>query len=191
MRPGRERQALIAGSRCGFATRKVGRGGSSPSDHWEVHHDHELGPELVRLLDDDRLNDLLARVSLTDVADAWRCYYERSISGEQVDYSDPDWWAVQFWLSPAPVFDREELGREGLLALVTSVGDDLLHYVGAGPLEDFIDAIEDRIRWFEESAARLPEFRKALAYVHVGYEPEWVWDRLERAAGVPLVRPPN
>jgi hypothetical protein len=90
------------------------------------------------------------------------------------------------------VFRREEVARAGLLALVNTVGDELLGYVGAGPLENFIDASEERIQWIEKTAALSPRFRVALANVWVwGSEEDWVAERLERAAGVPLTRPDN
>jgi hypothetical protein len=44
----------------------------------------------------------------------WRCYHERSATGEYVDVDDPDWWAVQFWLSNGLAYRREAIAREGL-----------------------------------------------------------------------------
>ena len=160
-----------------------GHSGSEP-------HDHAAGHDLARLIDQNRLDDLLARVSLKEVADARRCYQERSFADEQVDTDDPDWWAVEFWLSNGLAFRREDVARQGLLALVDGVGDELLAYVGAGPLENFVDSAESRIRWVEEVAERSPRFRTALACVHTwGVDEEWTSERLERAARVPLDRP--
>jgi len=107
-----------------------------------------------------------------------------------LDEYDPDWWAVQFWLSHGLAFRSEEVTRLGLQALIDAVGDDLLGYVGAGPLENYVGPIEDRIRWIEHIAELSPRFRKALANVYAwGAEEDWVSERLERAARVPLLRP--
>jgi hypothetical protein len=157
-----------------------------------VPHDHAVGQELARLVEENRLDDLLARVSLAEVADAWRCYHDRALSGEQVGTDDPDWWAVEFWLSNGLALRREDIARRGLLALVDAVSDELLAFVGAGPLESFIDSTQSRIRWIEEVAARSARFRAALASVHSwGVDEQWASERLERAAGVPLPRPPS
>lgn len=153
-------------------------------------HDHTVGHDLVGLVNEGRLDDLLAQVSLSEIADAWRCYHERSNAGKYLDTDDPDWWAVEFWLSNGLAFRHEDVAREGILALVDAVGDDLLPYVGAGPLENFIDSVESRIRWIEEVAERSPRFRTALACIYTwGVEEEWASERLERAARVPLARP--
>jgi hypothetical protein len=124
------------------------------------------------------------------------------------------WWAVSDrgwvgdhvvrhlldWLTPHASTDREtsraqqaaneEVARELLVKLVDHApSDDVLGNVGAGPLEDFIDGDDDRVRWIEEQAASSPKFRTALAKVWIWSEPAWVFERVERAAGVPLAWP--
>ena len=147
-------------------------------------HDHSAGEQLKHLVDEDKLDELLARVALEEIADAWRCYHERAKSGEYVDQEDPDWWAVEFWLSNGLAFRREQVARAGLVALVEAVDEELLSYVGAGPLENFVDAVEERICWIEQTAERYPRFRRALASIELGSEEDWVAVRLQRAAWV-------
>jgi hypothetical protein len=147
-----------------------------------LSHDHSASEELKQLVDEDKLDELLARVALEEIADAWRCYHERAKAGEYVDQEDPDWWAVEFWLSNGLAFRREQVARAGLLVLVEAVGEELLSYVGAGPLENFVDSVEERICWIEQAAKRDPRFRRALASVELGSEEDWVAVRLQRAA---------
>jgi hypothetical protein len=147
-------------------------------------HEHERGAVLEGLVDDGDLDGLLAIVTLGEIADAWRCYTERKPQTSE----DPDWWAVEFWLDLA--FEREDVAREGLLALVDAVPDELLPHVGAGPFENFIGPDESRIAWMEDQARRSPCFRAALANVWIwGVEKDWVCERLEAAANVSLARP--
>ena len=127
-----------------------------------VEHAHRPRPDLQELVDEEKLDDLLRVVSVEEVAAAWRCYYERSAAGEYVDYDDADWWAVEFWLSGAPAYRRQETARAGLLALVRAVPDELLGDVGAGPLENFISPKEDVVRWIEEVAQKDARFRTAV-----------------------------
>src|ERR1700704_2314712 len=94
---------------------------------------------------DARLDDFLAEVSLAEIAEAWVCYTSRSADSSY----DDDWWAIEFWLSRGLGYQREDVAREGLLALVAAAPDELLGHVGAGPFEDFICADEDRIAWIE------------------------------------------
>jgi hypothetical protein len=151
-----------------------------------MSHDHAVGELLAALVDEKRLDDLLAAATLDDVAEAWACFVERNANTSE----DPDWWAVEFWLSSGLAFDREDVARAGLLALVAAVPDDLLAHVGAGPLENFIEPDTDRLDWIERQAAMSERFRHALANVQVwGFEQDWVCSRLEHAAGVPLARP--
>ena len=131
-----------------------------------------------------------AGADLDDVANAWCRYHARTATGQKLGVDDGDWWAVEFWLAGSEVWANEVVVREGLLALIDAATDDLLSYVGAGPLETFISADESRVRWIENQAARSVRFRKALANVWTwGTEPDDVAARLERAAGVPLARP--
>ncbi len=61
--------------------------------------------------------------------------------------------------------------------------EDLLAYVGAGPLMNFVEPDEDRISWIEGVAATSAGFRTALTAVAVWQEEDWVVERLERETG--------
>jgi hypothetical protein len=169
----------------------LGGGRASRRYRWTRHHqamghEHAMGDTLTRMVDEGRLDDLLGAVSLTDIGEAWCCYARRQGN----DHEDPDWWAVEFWLSDGLAFEREEVARDGLLALVNTAPDDLLGRVGAGPLETFVSNDESRVRWIEEQAAHSDRFRRALANVWTwGTESDDVAARLERAARVRLARP--
>ncbi len=144
--------------------------------------------ELQRLVDRQAYRELLEKVSLADVAEAWVAYHSPThIKGAD---DDPYWWAVEFWLAGTGAWEDEDVVRAGLLALVDAAPNELLGHVGAGPLEVFVSNDESRIRWIEEQAARSPRFRRALANVWTwGTESNEVAARLERAAGVRLERP--
>jgi hypothetical protein len=148
-----------------------------------VDHAHEPRPDLQEFVDDERLDDLLQVVSLEGIAAAWRCYTARSAAGEYVDFDDPDWWAVEFWLSGGLAYQRDETAREGLLALVRAVPDELLEDVGAGPLENFIRADEEVVSWIVSEARANGRFRQVLRFVCLAAEQEWVRERLTAALG--------
>ena len=141
------------------------------------------------MTDRGRLEELLATVSVREIAEAWCCYHERRIRYEHVADHDPDWWAVQFWLSNGLAFRQEGVARDGLLALIEAAPENLLAYVGAGPLMNFVEPDEGRISWIEGVAATSSRFRTALTAVAVWQEEDWVVERLERAAGGRLYRP--
>src|ERR1700676_3200982 len=122
-------------------------------------HDHAPAKALARMVDGGELDDLLNALSLAEVAEAWSCYTQRNPD----DFDAPDWWAIDFWQGLA--FERENVCRDGLFALVDTVPDELLGHVGAGPLETFVSNDESRVRWIEEQAAHSDRFRCALANV--------------------------
>ncbi len=132
---------------------------------------------------------VLALVSLQDIAEAWSCFHERQRSKGWAAAADPDWWAVDFWVTSSHSSNAESVVRQGLLALVDTVPEELLAYVGAGPLMNFVGPDEDRIAWIESVAAKSSRFRAALTAVAAWHEKGWVVERLERAAGAPLYRP--
>lgn len=147
-------------------------------------HDHGSGAELAVLIDEKRLDDLLARVSLTEVAQAWHCYHRRDARSVE----DPDWWAVEFWMDLG--FVREDTAREGLLALIDASDEEHLGYVGAGPLEVFVCEDEGRMSWIERTAPGSPGLQVALRNVYCwGAMEDRYCERLERVAGGPLPRP--
>ena len=141
------------------------------------------------MVDEGRLDDVLALVSLQDIAEAWSCFHERQRSNGWAAAADPDWWAVDFWVTSSHSSNAESVVRQGLLALVDTVPEELLAYVGAGPLMNCVGPDEDRIAWIESVAAKSSRFRAALTAVAVWHEEGWVVERLERAAGAPLYRP--
>jgi hypothetical protein len=151
-----------------------------------VAHEHDNGPALERIVDSGRLDDVLAAVSLQDVAEAWSCYYERKSANGWAAHDDPDLWSIDLWLAIARSSARESVIREGLLALVNAVPEELLAYIGAGPLMEFVEPDEDRIAWIERVAAPSSRFRTALSAVAAEHEEIWVVERLERAAGARL-----
>jgi hypothetical protein len=144
--------------------------------------------ELERLVEQGAYGEVLAAVSLAEIAEAWIAYHRAE--HVKLDEGDPFWWAVDFWLSGSGVWADEDLARLGLLALIEAAPDDLLGHVGAGPLETFVSDDESRVRWIEDQAAQSDRFRRALANVWTwGTEPNAIASRLERAAGVRLPRP--
>jgi hypothetical protein len=48
------------------------------------------------MVDEGRLDDVLALVSLQDIAEAWSCFHERQRSNGWAATADPDSWAVDF-----------------------------------------------------------------------------------------------
>lgn len=121
------------------------------------------------------------------MTETWLRYHGTAQHPDDSD-DDPDWWAVELWLSAAWWSDETRV-RDGLLRLIESADDETLSVVAAGPLEVFVCAYESRLRWIEKQASGSEKFRRALAGV-------WVWDlpsdslaRLDRAAGGRLPRP--
>jgi len=122
---------------------------------------------LESLVDGGALDELLSVVSLDDVADAWLCYTERGRQGETREWPDPDWWAVQLWLTASPIWDAEDRVQRGLLSLVARAPDDsLLEYVGAGPVESYEGRSVEGNRWLQAEADRSDRFRLALSYTY-------------------------
>src|SRR4051794_8117767 len=115
----------------------------------------------------------------------WR--YTRAPESELEGH--PDWWAVDVWFATAFQCDEARV-RAAIIALIERAPEGAdLGYVGAGPLEDFICRDEERLAWVEAQAARSADFRRALANVWLDPELDPFFDRIERAAGVPLKRP--
>jgi hypothetical protein len=140
-----------------------------------IEHDHPLFNGVQALVDVGDLDGVLAAVTLEQVAVAWSCYGSRQPETDD----DPDWWAIQFWFELA--YDREDVLREGLLALIEVAPDELLGLVGAGPLENFVCDDASRLTWLEAQAARSPRFRTALQGVWWSDLPNTVTSRIEAA----------
>ena len=49
-----------------------------------------------------------------------------------MEWPDPDWWAIEFWLTASPIWDAEDLVQRGLLALAPAQG------VGADALVEML-----------------------------------------------------
>ncbi len=142
---------------------------------------------LQALVDEGAIDELLGIVSVDVVTETWLRYHATESHPDDSD-DDPDWWAVELWLS-AEWWADEQRVREGLLRLVEAADQEALSVVAAGPLEVFVSVDASRLHWIEQQAARSEKFRRALTQV-------WAWDlpaesfvRLERAAGTPLPRP--
>lgn len=151
-------------------------------------HSHyaDFGAQLEALIDEHKLDEVFAIATLHEIASAWNCYHRRDAD----TYLDDDWWAITFWLTGSPVWENEEVLREGLVALLHGVDDEFVGHVGAGPLEDFVADDESRLAWISEQASTSERFRRAIAVMYVwGVEPDSVAEHIERAAGVPLPRP--
>jgi hypothetical protein len=147
---------------------------------------------LQELIDNFRVDELLELVSVEEIADAWWRYTgdPKAFAPNEDFRRSPNWWAVALWHDD-DFLKREKLKRAGLVALAERAPEDAnLGQLGAGPLEDFIWTDEETIAWVEEQAARIPNFKTALAAVWLAVNtPDWVWERLDRAAGVKLDRP--
>ena len=143
--------------------------------------------QLEKLARLGRLDELLSLVSLEESVDAWWRYQvrERSEGDELADH--PDWWAVELWLEGA-IYERDDLAEQGLRMLAERAPEGAdLGYLGAGPIETFLEDEEEQLRWIEREAARSPNFRTALGTVWAwGFMSDASFLRLERAAGVRL-----
>lgn len=106
--------------------------------------------ELAALVDAGKLDDLLERVTVEEIADVWW----RAKQRPNIDWDDADFWPWKSgWVGRST--EQEDLLRVGILAPVNRapIGADLGH-VGASVLEVFINEDEARIRCVEEEAER-------------------------------------
>jgi hypothetical protein len=140
-------------------------------------------PTVARLAYEGQVDELLGLVTPDEIAKAWVRYHV-------VDKAERenDWWAIELWMTTG-WWAHEDLVRAGLLKLIDEAPDAFLGHVGAGPLENFVVDDEPRLLWVEEQAAASERFRRTLATVWIWNLPDAVFERMERAAGVPLPRP--
>jgi hypothetical protein len=148
--------------------------------------------ELTALVDAGDIDGLMQRVTLEEIADVW---WRAKLRPETIEWNDPDFWALEFWMDP-PLWEREDLLRRAILTLVERAPAQAdLGHIGASILEVFINEDDERLRWVEEQAERSSAFRKALANVWISDLPSDVFLRVERAAGTelpwPAVGPPR
>jgi Family of unknown function (DUF6869) len=138
-------------------------------------------PDLDALIDEERIDEVLQIVTLTEVAETWIRY--------QREQQESDWWAVSLWLSQGWWSDEARV-RDGLLRLVNvAESDEDFATIGAGPLEVFVSDDESRVRWIERHAPDSPRLRRALANVWAWELPDKLFWRVERAAGTKLNDP--
>ena len=149
-------------------------------------------PKLLQELLDaypPRLDELLALVTLEEIADAW-CRYQTRPHINGVEDDDPDWWAVELVMDSHFLEDEPRVRAIIDLLADRAPDDDVLGVVAAGPLEDFVKtADEDRLCWIVQRANESRRFRQALGGVWVWGLPPEAFARVEEAAGAPLARP--
>jgi hypothetical protein len=143
-----------------------------------------------RLLDTGATEELLGLVSAEEVGRAWCRYATRAVKTKDLSWDDDeDGWAAELYFEPE-FLANEEFRRTFLVTIADAAPDDVLGWVGAGPLEDFLIEDADRLAWVEAHAARSERFRRALGDVFIA---DWAspetFLRIERAAGVKLSWP--
>jgi len=144
--------------------------------------------EARRLLDAYAEAELIALVTPEEMGLAWCRYASRAVKVEgHLDWKDDqDGWAPELY-HEEEFWANEEFVRTFIVTIADAAPDDVLGWVGAGPLEDFLTEDPDRISWAEEQAARSERFRRALANVWID---SWASDetflRVEKAARAPL-----
>ncbi len=147
-----------------------------------------------QLLDADAIDELLSLVTPEEMALAWCRYATRVVNKELPERheweDDEDGWAAELYHEDE-FWANEEFVRAFLVTIADTAPDEVLGWVGAGPLEDFITEDADRLAWVESQAARSERFRQALANVWIAELSPETFHRTERAAGVPLHRPPG
>jgi hypothetical protein len=144
---------------------------------------------LEQLMDEFRVDEPLALVTLEEIADAW-CRYQTRPHIDGVEDEDPDWWAVELLMDST--FESDEARVRAVLDLILDRADqeEVFGVFAAGPLEEFVkDCDEDRLVWIEKRAAESSRFREALQRIWIWPLPPEVFERVERAAGAPLPVP--
>jgi hypothetical protein len=142
---------------------------------------------LQELLDDFRVDEVLSLVTVEEIAQAWLSYHARQhIPGVEDD--DQDWWAVELLMDPRFSADEERIRTTLDLLIERAPSDEVLGVAAAGPLEDFLSADEDRLRWVERRAEESLRFREALQRVWVSDLPLDAFMRIEQASGTELAR---
>jgi hypothetical protein len=122
--------------------------------------------EARRLLDAYEYDRLLALVTPEEVGLAWCRYATRARGVEEVAWdSDPDGWAAEL-VQQSEFLANEEFQREFLLTITDAAPEELLGWVGSGPLSELLNEDDaDQLAWVEAQAARSERFRRALCDV--------------------------
>jgi hypothetical protein len=140
------------------------------------------------LLDEDDTPQLLAQVTPEEVGQAW-CRYAARNAGmdEHAPWDeDPDGWAAELYYEDEFKANETYL-RRFLATIVDAASDEVLGWVGAGPLEDFLADDDDRLAWVEEQAARSERFQQALSHVWIdSWAHDELFQRVEAAASLQL-----
>jgi hypothetical protein len=145
---------------------------------------------LRHLLAEARADEVIAEVTEEEVAAGWTRFQQRHPAGTEQPSDDPDWWAVELWMSSEWSSDERRV-RTGILRLVELAGsDDELEYIGISLMElDFFRSNPSRLEWVETQAAGSDRFRRTLAGLYLWNAGDRVLERVERADGVELPRP--
>jgi len=149
--------------------------------------------EARRLLDAYEYDRLLTLVTPGEVGVAWCRYANRAWGVEELAWkADPDGWAAEL-VQMDEFLANEQFQREFLVTIVDAVPEELLGWVGSGPLSEFLNEGDpDQLAWIEAQAARSHRFRRALCSVLVSSSASReAFLRLERAAGETLARMPK
>jgi hypothetical protein len=148
--------------------------------------------EARRLLDAGEYDRLLTLATPEDVGLAWCSYANRASGVEETDWKgDPDGWAAEL-VQTDEFLARGEFQREFLLTITDAAPEELLGWVGSGPLSEFLNEEDpDQLAWIEAQAARSDRFRRALWNVLLSSSASRSASlRLELAAGETLERIP-
>jgi hypothetical protein len=123
------------------------------------------------LLDAEQPAELLAIVTAEEVGLAWCRYAERTVAASPTFHdwdADPDGWAAELYQEDELFWADENFVRTFLTTIVEAApNDEVLGWVGAGPLQDFIIEDRDRLAWVIAQASRSERFRRALSSVSI------------------------
>lgn len=134
--------------------------------------------EARRLLDADADAELLSLVTPEEMGLAWCRYATRVVKKELPDDhewgDDEDGWAAELYFED-PFLTNENFVRGFLVTVADNAPGEVLGWVGAGPIEDFLaGADEERLLWLERQAEKSERFRQALRSVAAWRPAGWV-----------------
>jgi hypothetical protein len=104
-------------------------------------------------------------VTSEEVGLAWCRYATRAtgVEGNLAWEADPDGWAAELAQESAFLADKEFV-RRFLIVIADAAPDDVLGWIGAGPLREFLSEYPDQRAWAEAQAASSERFGHALAH---------------------------